>query len=400
MFPFAKQLKVALPALAILGAACDLSVTNPGPLPDESLNKPEAMPGLVVGMSADLSIAVGNVAYFGGLLADEMAHSGNYANERYFYAGEVTGEHMNTVWASVHRARWVAESGIERMQKVLGNDFNSSPLVARAYALAGFANRMAGENFCHAVIDGGSQQDHTVHFNRALEQFNEAITRAEALGDATLATAARAGRASIRAWLGDWAGAVADAQQVPAAFKYVAYFSTNTSREENNIAYEAGRNEITVYGTQWGSVFGDPRVPWDSVKTSGGTLQKGVNGTPLFRQQKYATRDADIPLVKGTEMLLLRAEAALRNNDPGTALTLINQARAVYGLPAESAAGVDATWALLQRERGADLWLEGRRVWDLRRWYAEGRIGEWKATPNHAKCMPISDNERRSNKNL
>lgn len=191
MFPFAKQLKVALPALAILGAACDLSVTNPGPLPDESLNKPEAMPGLVVGMSADLSIAVGNVAYFGGLLADEMAHSGNYANERYFYAGEVTGEHMNTVWASVHRARWVAESGIERMQKVLGNDFNSSPLVARAYALAAFANRMAGENFCHAVIDGGSQQDHTVHFNRALEQFNEAITRAEALGDATLATADR-----------------------------------------------------------------------------------------------------------------------------------------------------------------------------------------------------------------
>lgn len=400
MFSFAKHLRIALPAVVLLGTACDLSVTNPGPLPDESLDKPEAMPGLVVGMSADLSIAVNNLAYFGGLLADEMAHSGNYNNERYFFAGQVTGEHTNTVWASLQRSRWVAESGIERMKKVLGEDFDTSPLAARAYTLAGFANRLAGENVCHAVIDGGPRQDHTVHFDRALEQFNEAVARAEALGNAELATAARAGRASIRAWLGDWAGAVADAERVPAEFVYVAYFSTNTSREENNIAYEAGRNEITVYGTPWAEVFGDPRVPWDSVKTSGGTLQTGANGTPIFRQRKYADRDADIPLVKGTEMLLLRAEAALRDGDLGTAVALINEAREVYELPPVSASNEDEAWTLLRHERGADLWLEGRRVWDLRRWHEEGRIGEWKGTAGHSKCVPISDNELRSNKNL
>lgn len=403
MVSFKRHLKLALPALAVLWTACDLSVTNPGPLPDEDLNTPTAMPGLVAGMSADLSVALVRQAYYTSLQSDELTHGGNYNNERYFYDGAVTGEHTNAVWANMQRARWVAESGIERMRGVLGDQFATSPLVARAYALAGFANRLAGENVCEAVIDGGSREDHSVHFDRALEQFGEAIARAEALGDDELATAARAGRASIRAWLGDWAGAVQDAEQVPADFRFEAKFSSNSSREENDIAYESGRGEITVYGTKWAEVFDDPRVPWDSVMASETQLQTGPNGTPIFRQMKYPTVDADIPLVKGSEMLLLRAEAALRGGDVSSAVTLINEARAVYELPAVTAADEDEAWEILRHERGADLWLEARRIWDLRRWYEEGMIDAWKdGTPagSHFTCTPISRNEELSNRNL
>ncbi|HEX6940189.1 MAG TPA: RagB/SusD family nutrient uptake outer membrane protein [Longimicrobiales bacterium] len=402
MFRHANPVKAALPALAMLWAACDLSVTNPGPLPDSELNTPEAMPGLVVGMSADLSVALGDQVYFSALLADEMAHSGNYNNERYFYQGEPGPEHTNGVWANMQRARWVAESGIERMRDVLGDEFETSELVARAYALAGFANRLAGENVCEAVIDGGARQPHTVHFERALEQFTEAIERAEALGDAALATAARGGRASVRAWLGDWDGAVQDAAQVPADFRYDAIYSGNTTRENNYIVYETHtRREITVYGTPWAEVFGDPRVPWDTVWTSGGDVQTGQDGeTPFFRQRKYTAPGDDIALVKGTEMLLLRAEAALRGGDVGTAMSLINDARAEYGLPPLTAANEAEAWAILQRERGADLWLEARRIWDLRRWYAEGRIGKWKSTENQVMCVPVSQNEEMSNPNV
>lgn len=400
MFP--RYLKVALPALALLWSACDMTVTNPGPLPDADLDTPAAMPGLLVGISADLSVALGDQAYFSGLLADELAHSGNYNNERYFYHGAIKSDNTTTVWANMQVARWVAEDGIERMRRVLGDGFNSSRLVPRAYALAGFANRLAGENVCYAVINSGPKQDHTVHFERALEQFGEAITRAEQQGDATVATAARAGRASVRAWLGDWAGAVADAESVPANFRYEAAFSNNTTRENNNVAYETvTRREVTVHGTPFAQIFGDPRVPWDTVKVANGSVQTGQDGqTPFFRQRKYKTVGDNIALVKGTEMLLLRAEAALRNGDFTTAASLMSDARAVHGLPAISATSVEEGWTLLRQERGAELWLEARRIWDLRRWFEEGRIDYWKTDTEQVMCVIASRNEELSNPNF
>lgn len=403
MSRFHKYLKAALPALAVVWTACDFSVTNPGPLPDKDLNTPDAMPGLVVGMSADLSLAVGDQSYFSALLADELGHFSNYNAERHFYRGEVLPENANVVWANMQRARWVTEQGIERMKTVPGFDFAASPLVARAYVLAGFANRVAGENVCAAVIDGGQAEDFKVHFQRAEAQFTEALKRAQALKDKTLEQAALAGRASIRAWLGDWDGAVADAALVPTNFRYDAPFSANTSRENNKLFYESHtRTEITVGGTPWAGVVGDPRAPWDTVKTKAGAVQLGgVDGkTPLFRQRKYTSLASNVALAKGTEMLLLRAEAALRKGDVDVAMTLINQERATYTLPALSAADEGAAWTLLRQERGAVLWLEARRIWDLRRWYAEQRIGEWKDIPGHSQCVPISLNEQMSNKNL
>jgi len=402
MSRFNRYLKAALPALAVAATACDLSVTNPGPLPDASLNTPEAMPGLVVGMAADLSVAVGDQSYFSGLLADELGHFSNYNNERRFYLGDVQPENANTVWANMQRARWVAEHGIERMKAVEGFDFANSPLAARAYVLAGFANRLAGENVCSAVIDGGKAEDFKVHFQRAEEQFTEGLKRAQALKDKTLEQAALAGRASIRAWLGDWDAAVADAALVPANFRYDALFSANTSRENNKIFYESTtRTEITVGGTPWAGVVGDPRAPWDTVKASGQVRLGGVDGkTPLYRQRKYTALGSSIALAKGTEMLLLRAEAALRKQDVPGAMAFINQERATFNLPALNAADEAAAWTILRQERGAVLWLEARRIWDLRRWHAEGQIGEWKAEANHTKCVPISLNEQLSNKNL
>ena len=35
------------------------------------------------------------------------------------------------------------------------------------------------------------------------------------------------------------------------------------------------RREYTVFNTQWAQVFRDPRVPWDTLKTTGGAVQVG-----------------------------------------------------------------------------------------------------------------------------
>lgn len=389
-----------LAAGVLLCAACDFSVTNPGPIEDSQLNTPAAMPGLVNGMSGDLSYALGNFLEDLAVTSGELSHSGNYSVEREYYLGTVTPEDANPDWGDMQRARWVAENGIERMKTVLGDEFNTTPLAIRAYLYAGFANRLLGETSCSAVIDDGPKQSDSVYFQRADSDFTQALQLAQAQGGQdTLASAALAGRASVRAWLGDWTNAAADAQQVPDDFVFNAIFSDNTERENNQVAYETHtRREISVWGTTWATVFGDPRVPWDSVKTSKGAIQTGQDGkTPFFREQKYPDVGAEVPLAKGTEMLLLRAEAALRNNDPTTAMSLINEERATYGLPAESAPDADSTWTILKYERGAVLWLEGRRFWDLRRWNAEGRDT---FLDGRTKCVPISANELAANPNL
>jgi starch-binding outer membrane protein, SusD/RagB family len=141
----------------------------------------------------------------------------------------------------------------------------------------------------------------------------------------------------------------------------------------------------------------DVRAPWDTVRT-GSTLTRGQDGTTLFfRQRKYNTIGDPVALAKGTEMLLIRAEAALRSNNVTSAMTFINQERATFSLPALTATTVDAAFTILMRERGALLWLEGRRLWDLRRWLAEGRNTTLRG---RSVCVPISLEEQGANPNL
>jgi hypothetical protein len=102
-------------------------------------------------------------------------------------------------------------------------------------------------------------------------------------------------------------------------------------------------------------------------------------------------------------MLLLRAEAALRNNDVAGAMTLINQARAAYSataLPPLAATTPAQAWPILQKERGAVTWLETRRLWDLARWNAEPPPIKNTFLDNRDKCIPISENESQSNPNV
>ncbi|HJU75233.1 MAG TPA: RagB/SusD family nutrient uptake outer membrane protein [Gemmatimonadaceae bacterium] len=387
-----------------------LEVSNPGPQSDESLNTATAMAGLVTGMSFDLSRSMDAATQETAIMADELFHGGSYANEIFFNQGIIRPDLVNGMWGSMHRARWVAEAGIERMKTVLEEGFNTNPLSARAYIYAGLANRILGELTCNAVIDGGPSEDHKVHFARAEGHFTEAIRIAGGLTGAirdSLLRVAHGGRASVRAWQGKWAEAVADAQLVPTAYVFSAFFSTNTGAENNDLVFETNnRLEYTVFSTQWAQVFRDPRVPWDTVKTTGGAIQNGQNGrTPMFRQRKFNGLGADIPLVKGTEMLMLRAEAALRANDVAGAMALINQQRAFYSttanpLPPLSASTAAEAWPILQKERGAVLWLENRRLWDLRRWNAEPPPIKHTFLDGRDKCIPISENEMLSNPNL
>ena len=392
-----RAMPVAAIALAALLGGCDFKVTNPGPLLDEDLNNASAIPALVNGMGGDLSNAIGNYLTRGSLAALELRHSGNFAAERRFAAGTIGPEDVNGDWARMHTARYVAEAGLVRMKTVLGTGFETNANTPRAYLYAGFANRFLGENVCNAVYDGGPALPNSSHFVRAESLFTRALTISRALNNTALTNAALAGRAQVYANQGKWTEAAADAALVPVTFRHNAVFSLNTTRENMDLAAQTiTRREVTVWNTVW-VADRDPRVPYDTVKT-GTAITKGQDGaTNFFRQKKYITLGDPMALAKGTEMLLIRAEAALRANDVTNAMLFINQGRTAATLTPLTATTVTEAYGHLMRERGAVLWLEGRRLFDLKRWLAEGRNT---TLQGRSTCIPISLEERGANPNV
>jgi hypothetical protein len=117
-------------------------------------------------------------------------------------------------------------------------------------------------------------------------------------------------------------------------------------------------------------------------------------------------------------MRLIEAEALLVGGNFQGAMEIMNRLRATKistktgePLPALTAANAAEAWTHLRRERGIELWIEGRRLNDLRRWKANNTPGtlhplEDPSNPqtylssSQTLCVPISDAELETNKNL
>ncbi len=421
-----------LTAVSMLGwialAGCEdmFDVKNPGAILDEDLNDPKGVQTLVTGMSGDFSASYDGLAFLVARGSDEMAGSGSYFLTGLVRRGLIGSEDVDGYWEGVQRARWVAEAGLERMKEIEGYDFDGNPLTARAYLFAGLANRWFGENFCYVVYsspyetDDGTAQPKEVAFQRAIGHFEKALEHAQKAGATDYVYAAHGGLAQAYVGLGDWDKAVQHASQVPTEFVFVAYYSDNSGREENQIVIETHlRAEMSVYGTYIATLGenGDPRTPWTDCTTPG-TCRSGHQGadgeTPHYQQEKYPELGSDIPLIKGTEMRLIEAEAALRNQDLTTAMAKINEVRAFHGLPPLTATGVGTKitgdwnsmtgWDILDRERLLTLWLEGRRLWDHYRWdhpslYC-GRVVYAATVAKRYSCLPIADSECQVNEKV
>ena len=99
-------------------------------------------------------------------------------------------------------------------------------------------------------------------------------------------------------------------------------------------------------------------------------------------------------------MRLIEAEALLANNDIAGAMAKINVRRAALNVPLATATNATDAWVALKRERGIELWLEGRRLGDLRRWDLLKRPGAQEDMTGRALCWPITRGELETNKNL
>ena len=426
---------------ALASTGCDESifdVKNPGRILDDDLNTAQGVKSLVTGMSADFSASYDDLSFTTARLSDEIVGSGSYFSTGRYRRGLFDSEDSNGFWAGVQRARWVAEAGLIRMRNIEGYQFDGNPETARAHLFGGLANRWFGENFCQVIfsqpyddenpgpageIDTGDPMERDAAFRRAIALFERAIQNAG--GDSDIVNAAEGGLAQVYMGLGDFSNAVAHSAKVPTDFVFAAAYSSNSGRETSQIWNEThGRHEVSAWMTLAGTVgAGDPRTPWTdcSAEGSGCPSGNGADGQTIHvRQEKYPTRDDDIPLVKGTEMRLIEAEAALMAGDLAGAMAKINEMRAHHGLdPLESdgtigsitggdGGGANMTsmsgWDILDRERHLTLWLEGRRLWDLHRWdhpHLDGGGVVYEATvARRASCMPISLDECQVNEKV
>ena len=447
-----------LPTLLVLAAmvgACETSVTNPGLIPDDALNKPEAWPAIALGARRALgdalgssSVTGGQLLYWGAAVSFEInpaGSTGSFGIPPDVQGGLLTDGTTSADWTSSNQARYVAEAAVKRFRRVMPDTlFPKSPLVAQAYLYAGYANRLLGENYCQSVIpveapDGsllpGFLGSHVLYFQRADTAFTNALQVATAAGQTSLVRAAVMGRASVRADLatngaGTWADAVADAALVSDTVTFsVPYFSQTT--DQYNYLYWARAGTPYRAHTEWGTFFEayyrttrDPRVKWDTTALNGDAAVAKFGGVvPFWPEAKYSATTAGVRLSSGWEMRLLEAEAALVAGDTATARAKMNLHRTALtpAQPPVSFTTLDEAWTALKTERAIELWLEARRLGDLRRWiehnvpgqyvdgaYRANRTDVLHPTPvetmtapsPRSLCFAVGRNERETNPNV
>ena len=195
-------------------AACNVEVTNPGPIQASFLENKNATTALVNGAGRNLAEAINWTSYTGAAAARELfpgGSTGSFGITVRQQAGKLADDDGDTWWNLAQQARWTAEDGIKRVKDIWGADATKQVNLAQVLVWAGYANRHLGENFCDGVIDGSAKQAYTVYLDRAEANFTEAITVASGLTGTTaanLAIAATAGRASVRLLKNNLTGAV------------------------------------------------------------------------------------------------------------------------------------------------------------------------------------------------
>ncbi len=449
---------VPLTVAALLTTGCDLEVFSPSTVDEETLDTHNSIEALWSGAMGQVShmgpgqAGVGGFFTFGALRTDELVHSGHphgstatfepLPHLRAYSDGapiEPSWEPVDELWNQSMMTRYVADFGVQRSREIY-EMFKDDPVAAvrdkvtrdliRMYAWSGVAYRVLGDNLCHAVIDGGPAEPREVFYERGLAHVTEGIQFAEENQvldvDEFGATAAYAVRAQLNMLLGNWDAAEADAAQVVTGYRGLQTEHTDTEPGFRQRLYLRWLDyledrHMTLWGTpflEWGwntsqaaGFRNDYRVTYSYHRTGANPHREfGTDGRRTwFRQTKELSIYGSKLLAKGREMRLIEAEARLRQGDIAGMTTKINELREWYNAPTGGAferdghplpmldvpATVQEAWDVFMKERGIELWLEGRRLADIRRWSVDPGFVNTTVVREAASGQPASEDLRR-----
>jgi hypothetical protein len=422
-----KNLKIRIGAVAfVLGvsgmAGCNklLDVSVPGNIEESRLDDPALADLLTRSVISAWECSLTQHAGATGLLGTELSTSSNFGSRDNFdnrIADTVANSGATSTCPG--GAALYSSSGAQYVAMALGRDitrryeaWTDAQLPKRTLQLAtvtiyaAYAMSIFGEGYCNAVLEANGPALKPLQVDSVAESwFTKGLAYAISAADVNLQTMAYAGRARMRLYRGDMAGAIADAQKVPAGFvQYTTYGATpltrvnriwgETWRDKHNTVHPSFYN-LTVDGVP------DNRVQVQDMKA------KGVDGViPSWNPVKYNLASSSIRMASWEEAQLIIAEASLGQ----TAVDRINAIRTKRVLPLFKPKNVNDTNEILNQvieERRRELFLEGHWLADMIRHkgrpgtaFDEGlnqqRITEYRPL----YCIPLPDREINNNPNV
>lgn len=422
------RVRVTVVALFLIPAACDtlrnpLEVEPASRIPAAQLETPGNALLLSTGAIGDFECAFNSYTGQGGLVGDEFIYAQQTASRTPYDRRNTTKDDsdyaVNTctgtgVYTPLQTARQSNENVLALLKSWSDADVaagagspNRTNLMAIAAAYAGYAHVLLGEGFCTMALSrvnldktltyGGEIQRDSV-FKVAIARFSEAIGFATTANNTDILRMAYLGRARARLNIADYAGAKADAQQIPAGYNKVVSASATTSERNNRIFQEnSAVNRNFSVGLPYRNL-NDPRVP---VVQS--TQPPSATGIQHFYQTKYPTVDTPIPLATYEEAQLIIAEADIRANSLVTALPIINASRARGGQSVPFTGTTQAQYlAELIDQRRRELFAESHHLGDVIRYNIAltppaGTPYHFGGTYANQICLPLPSAERLNN---
>ena len=413
---------VAGVGLVVAVAACDttklLSVDTPNNVPVAILDAPGNAGLMVNSAITDYECAFGSAVLVEGIISDELGDAqlgaagwpydrrdANTQTNGIYGANGCNSAQNPGIYTPLATARWDADHAVKNLTTWTDAQVpNRQELLAQANLYAGFSYAMMGMSMCQAAFDLGPAVDQKGMFALAEQRFTAAIAAAQTAGDNAIVSAAYGGRARVRLYQGNTAGAATDAALVPNGFAYNATFDASNSRRYNRVfSATAQFGDYTVEAqsqnlkTENGEV--DPRSASQLTTTRPADAK-----TSIWVPVRYAAGDGvPIPMTSYEEAQLILAEI----QGGASAVTIINAMRSTVGLkPYIGPTDAASIKALIIDERRRVLFAEGTRNYDIQRFNIPFNPAVGVAFPikggtyGNTSCLPLPDVERFNNPNI
>ena len=397
----------------LMGAsACSdkfLAVTNPNVIDASTVDPSSTAATLAASAQQNLAEAYGWLIMYSSWFTGETNVSDTFPTRNEFgfrTISDLNGSLNADLWIPLSRAAASSKIVVDLALPTPTTNVN----LARSAMVRGFSALFMADDFCSGTLSSGPELTTVQLLDSAIFWFGKGIDVGRANGTTdgiALANASLVGRARAKLQKGDNAGAIADANAVPAAFNYNLSYTddlNSRTRLSNRLwQFTIDRGSMSVAAAYQ---VDDPRVKWLPPAQHKLVPQDVVPGG-FYIQQKYPAYASPIRLASKIEADYIAAEAS---GDVTQQLALIAAQRAANQQPVYTGA-VDAASVLteLYDQRAREFFLEGKRLADFRRNPAATRFVPATGTPyfkpgygnvGSQTCYPIPRAERDNNPNL
>ena len=417
-----KRFRKGLVAAVLFSMGCGnpLDVVTSSRIPAENIETPANAQLLIDGAISDFECAFSSYVVQSATVGEEFIYAQQTADRTPPDARRTTENDARYatqscvglgIYGTLQTSRASAETILNYLKGWTDAEVptNRTNLIGIAAAYAGYSYVLLGEGFCTMSISKinpdrtiayGPEIQRDSVFKMAISRFTEAIAAATSTSNTEIVRMATLGRARAKLNIGDYAGAKADAQLIPSGYVKNASYSDAIGRRTNLVWSD---NSITSRSSSIGIPYrtiADTRVP---VVASSPLFTTAATGVVHWYQTKYANGSAPIPVATYEEAQLIIAEADIRANSLGTALTILNASRARGGQTPFAGTTQAQYLAELVDQRRRELFLESHHLGDIIRYAIP--VTPVAGTPYHFGggvygsqiCFPLPSAEKQNN---